>query len=198
MDTKNFKQQLENCFNPTILKQNLVIASLFIAVFDNFKSSITDKVKYFYWSGIDHGVEQFKDYEKEVLSKIKTKNNKQIKATLLWLRESGAITYEDENKFEELTNMRNKLAHEMSKMLLEGFSEVIYDLYADMVKLFNKIERWWIIEVEMSINPPDIPQEDICWDGITSVNIEFIKIMSEIAFTDNDKYMKIIKDYPNI
>lgn len=198
MDTKDIKQQLENCFNPAILKQNLVIASLFIAVFDNFKSSITDKVKYYYWSGIDHGVEQFKDYEQEVLSKIKTKNNKQIKATLLWLRESGAITYEDENKFEELTNIRNELAHEMSKMLLEGFPEVIYDLYADMIKLFNKIERWWIIEVEMTINPPDIPPENINWDGITSVNIEFIKIMSEIAFTDNDKYMKIIKDYPNI
>ena len=197
MEQNKYIQQLENCFNPAILKQNLVIASLFIAVFDNFKSSIVDKVKYFYLSGIKDGKEEFRDYDREVLSKVKSKKNREIKATLLWLRESEAITIEDENKFEELTNMRNKLAHEMSKMLLEGFPEIIYELYVDMINLFNKIEKWWVIEIEIPINPPDIPPEDICWDEITSLNIEFIKIMSEIAFTDSDKYMEMIKNYPN-
>lgn len=33
-----FNQRLENFFNPDILKQNLIIASLFIAVFDNFEA----------------------------------------------------------------------------------------------------------------------------------------------------------------
>lgn len=78
-----FNQRLEKFFNPDILKQNLIIASLFIAVFDNFKANIIDKVKYFYFSGIKDGVEQFKDYEQDVLNKVKSKNNKQIKATLL-------------------------------------------------------------------------------------------------------------------
>jgi hypothetical protein len=190
------KTQLENCFNPEILKQNLIIASLFIAVFDNFKSSIIDKVKYFYLSGFKDGKEEFREYDIKVLSKVKTKKNRDIKATLLWLRESGAITNEDENKFEELTNMRNNLAHEMSKMLLEGFPEIIYDLYVDMINLFNKIERWWIIEIEIPINPPDIPLENICWNEIQSVNVEFMRIMSEIAFIGNDKYMQMIKNYP--
>ena len=73
---KDFEQKLENFFNPEILKANLIIASLYIAVFDNFKTNIVEKVKYFYLSGIKEGVEQFRDYEKEVLELVKTKKNK--------------------------------------------------------------------------------------------------------------------------
>ena len=185
-----FNQRLENFFNPDILKQNLIIASLFIAVFDNFKANIIDKVKYFYFSGIKDGVEQFKDYEQDVLNKVKSKNNKQIKATLLWLKENEFITEAEEILFAEFTNTRNKLAHEMNRMLIDGFSEEIYKLYAEMINLFSKIERKWIIDIEIPINPPDIPYEDINWDGITSINFEFIKIMTDIAFTGNDKYLK--------
>lgn len=187
-----FNQRLENFFNPDILKQNLVIASLFIAVFDNFKANIIDKVKYFYFSGIKDGVEQFKDYEQDVLNKVKSKNNKQIKATLLWLKENEFITEAEEILFAEFTNTRNKLAHEMNRMLIDGFSEEIYKLYAEMINLFSKIERKWIIDIEIPINPPDIPYEDINWDGITSINFEFIKIMTDIAFTGNDKYLKLV------
>ncbi len=187
-----FNQRLEKFFNPDILKQNLIIASLFIAVFDNFKANIIDKVKYFYFSGIKDGVEQFKDYEQDVLNKVKSKNNKQIKATLLWLKENEFITEAEEILFAEFTNTRNKLAHEMNRMLIDGFSEEIYKLYAEMINLFSKIERKWIIDIEIPINPPDIPYEDINWDGITSINLEFIKIMTDIAFTGNDKYLKLV------
>ena len=187
-----FNQRLEKFFNPDILKQNLIIASLFIAVFDNFKANIIDKVKYFYFSGIKDGVEQFKDYEQDVLNKVKSKNNKQIKATLLWLKENEFITEAEEILFAEFTNTRNKLAHEMNRMLIDGFSDEIYKLYAEMINLFSKIERKWIIDIEIPINPPNIPYEDINWDGITSINFEFIKIMTDIAFTGNDKYLKLV------
>lgn len=190
-----FNQRLEKFFNPDILKQNLIIASLFIAVFDNFKTNIIDRVKYFYFSGIKDGVEQFKDYEQDVLNKVKSKNNKQIKATLLWLKENEFINEAEEILFAKFTNTRNKLAHEMNRMLIDGFSEEIYKLYAEMINLFSKIERKWIIDIEIPINPPDIPYEDINWDGITSINLEFIKIMTDIAFTGNDKYLKLVNSY---
>lgn len=80
----------------------------------------------------------------------------------------------------------------MNRMLIDGFSEEIYKLYAEMINLFSKIERKWIIDIEIPINPPDIPYEDINWDGITSINLGFIKIMTDIAFTGNDKYLKLV------
>ena len=183
------KEMLKKFFNPTILKQNLIIASLFIAVFDNFKTSIINRVKYFYCSGIKNGVEQFDEYEQAVLNKVK--------ATLLWLKEMEFITEAEENLFIQLTNMRNKLAHEMNKMLIDGFPENINELYAKMINLFNKIEKRWIIEIEIPINPPNIPYDDIDWNGITSMNIEFTKIMTDIAFTGNEEYLNLINNYSN-
>lgn len=183
------KEMLEKFLNPTILKQNLIIASLFIAVFDNFKTSVINRVKDFYFS-----VGLFDEYEKCVLSKVKTKNNKQIKATLLWLKENNIITEIDEDLFLELTNMRNELAHEMNKMLIEGFPESINELYAKMINLFSKIEKKWIIEIEIPINPPNVLYDDIDLNEITSMNIEFIKIMTDIAFTANDEYLKLINE----
>lgn len=190
----NYKQRLKNFLNPEILNQNLIIASLYIAVFDNFKNRIINSIKDFYICGFEDGKYLYRGYEEQVLNKIKTKNNRTIKASLLWLKESEAITNEDEDKFEELTNMRNNLAHEMSKMLFDGFPDNIYELYADMIKLFEKIEKWWVVNVEMEINPPNIPYENIDWDNITSVNIQFMKIMSEIAFTNTDKYKNMIEN----
>lgn len=190
-----FNQKLEKFFNPEILKQNLIIASLFIAVFDNFKANIIDRVKDFYFSGIKDGVEQFEDYEQNVLNKVTSKNNKQIKATLLWLKENDFITEAEEILFTKFTNTRNQLAHEMNRMLINGFSEDIYELYAEMINLFSKIEKKWIMDIEIPINPPDIPYENINWDDITSINLEFIKIMTDIAFTGNDKYLKLVNSY---
>ena len=190
----NYKQKLEKFLNPEILNQNLIIASLYIAVFDNFKYRIISSVRDFYISGYKDGQYLYDGYEDEVLNKIKTKNNRTIKASILWLKESGAITNADETKFEELTNMRNNLAHEMSQMLFEGFPDNIYELYADMIKLFEKIEKWWVVNIEMEINPPDIPYKNIDWNNITSVNIQFMKIMSEIAFTNTDKYKNMVEN----
>ena len=189
----NYKQKLENFLNPEILNKNLIIASLYIAVFDNFKHRIISSVRDFYISGFKDGQYLYDGYKDEVLNKIKTKNNRTIKASILWLKESGAITNADKTKFEELTNMRNNLAHEMSQMLFDGFPDNIYQLYVDMIELFEKIEKWWVIEVEMAIDPPNIPYEDMDWKNITSLNILFLKTMSEIVFTNTDKYMKIAK-----
>ena len=53
------------------------------------------------------------------------------------------------------------------------------------------------IEIEIPINPPNIPYDDIDWNGITSMNIEFTKIMTDIAFTGNEEYLNLINNYSN-
>ena len=48
------------------------------------------------------------------------------------------ITEAEIQEFEVYTNMRNKLAHEMNKMLIEGFPEEIYKNYATISFIFDK------------------------------------------------------------
>lgn len=188
------KQKFEKVFTPKILRQNLIMAALFIAVFDNFKSNITNNVKYFYFSGYENGKEQFKDYEKKVLSKVEENKNKEIRSILLWLKKNQLITQEDEDKIKEFTDIRNNFAHELTRMLYDGFPENIKEKYMEMITLFDNIERNWIIHVEMEINQPDIPYDNICFDEITSNNLEFIKIMTDVAINKNEEYLNIVKN----
>lgn len=180
-----------------MLKEKLILISLFIAVYENFKSTIIENVKYFYWSGYENGKEQFEYYERDVLNKVKSKKNRQIKATLQWLKEAGAITEGDEENFIIITDMRNSLAHNMSTTLLEGLPANFSELYVNMLGLFEKTVKWWICEIEIPTNQDFTHEQyqDICWEEVTSVNLEFLKIVTDIAVNSTKKYQETYKDY---
>lgn len=44
---------------------------------------------------------------------------------------------------------RNLLAHEITKMLMEGLPLGFSERFNDMVYLLDKIEKWWIVNVEI-------------------------------------------------
>jgi hypothetical protein len=50
-------KMLDEFLKPEFLRQKLIQASVFIAVYENFKSSIVDNVKYFYCIGFEDGKE---------------------------------------------------------------------------------------------------------------------------------------------
>ena len=189
-------KMLDEFLKPESLRQKLIQASVFIAVYENFKSSIVDNVKYFYCIGFEDEKELFCGYEENVLSRVKSKNNRQIKATLLWYKELGAISNQDIEKFKTMTDLRNVLSHELLGKLLEGLPENILDVYFDMIALFEKITKWWIMEIEVPTSPDFTPEQydEIAWEGVTSVALEFIKMMTDIAFTGNEAYLEQLKD----
>lgn len=195
----NYKQKWEHFLDPENLSISLRFLSLFIAIYENFKSTIIEHVKYFYWSGIKDGVELFDDYEKMVLSKVQSKENRQIKATLLWLKEEGAITEQDRLLFIKLTDKRNEFTHNMSTLIFEGLEISVIDLLTDMITLYEKIEKWWIKEIEIPTNPELTPEQydTIDWDEIESMNIVMLKIMADIAINNNAEYLKIFKSQTN-
>lgn len=188
-------KMLDEFLKPESLRQKLIQASVFIAVYENFKSSIVDNVKYFYCIGFEDGKELIRGYEENVLSRVKSKNNRQIKATLLWYKEHGAISNQDIEKFKTMTDLRNVLSHELLGKLLEGLPENILDVYFDMIALFEKITKWWIMEIEVPTSPDFTPEQydEIAWEGVTSVALEFIKMMTDIAFTGNEEYLEQLR-----
>lgn len=191
----DYTEKLHNFLSPDLLQQKLITASVFIAVYENFKSAIVDNVKYFYCNGFENGKELFDGYEENVLSKVDSKKNRQIRATLLWYQENGAISEQDVENFKKMTDLRNVFGHDLLNKMFEGFTEKLYDTYFEMIELFEKITKWWIKEIEIPTNP-DISSEQydaIKWDEVTSVNLEFIKIMTDIAFTGNEKYLEYLK-----
>ncbi len=94
-----------------------------------------------------------------------------------------------------MTDLRNVLSHELLGKLLEGLPENILDVYFDMIALFEKITKWWIMEIEVPTSPDFTPEQydEIAWEGVTSVALEFIKMMTDIAFTGNEEYLEQLR-----
>jgi hypothetical protein len=189
----DYKDQWTNFLDPETLKFNLTFISVYIAVYENFKETMISNVKGFYWCGFIDGKEVYEGYDRDVLGLVKTeKSSKTIKATIEWLKNSGALDENDKTNFKRITNLRDTFAHQMTTKLFEGLPDNAFELFEEMIKMFKKFDIWWIAEIEIPISGDySVEQQDnIKWDEVTSMNRYFLEIMCEIAFSGSDKYIK--------
>jgi hypothetical protein len=159
-------------------------SSLYIATFESFKDYIIDTVKMFYNNGIADGKFTFsQDYKLNVVNKDKSIQT----ATLLWLKDLNAINQQDIEIYNNLKQYRNKLAHELMTLLFEGLPIELPEKFSQLIQLRIKIEKWWILNIEIPTNPdfdlsPEIKEEDI----MTSSEI-FNKIILDMLSNDEKK-----------
>lgn len=78
----------DSFLDPEYLGICLKFVSLFIAIYENFKYTIIENVRYFYWSGYKNGVEYFNDYEEQVLKKVKSKKKQTTQINFALVRRS--------------------------------------------------------------------------------------------------------------
>ena len=168
--------------NPENLRGNLISSSLYIAVYESFQDYIVEEVKFFFHSGFKDNVDIFSPkYNTSVLAKDKNLLN----ASLLWLKELGAIDENDIDKFHEIRKFRNKLTHEMMDLLFEGIPKDLPNYFSDLINLRTKIEKWWVLNIEIPTNPDieyshEISEKDI----MTSSQIIYRIILDMLS---NDK-----------
>jgi hypothetical protein len=192
----DYDENMLHFLDPTLLREKLAFFSLFIAIYENFKYTIVEHVRWFYCNGFQDGKPTFDDYGREVLSKVESGKNKEIRATLLWLEQADAININDSRFFREITNLRNSLAHDMAQQLLSPLKQELVDQCLEMLALFEKIERWWIIQVELPTDPdsPFETDESTEPEMATSLNVEFLKMATTIVLTSADKYKRMYQD----
>ena len=81
----------------------------------------------------------------------------------------------------------------MPKMLVDGLPSDINERLNDMVSLLDKIEKWWITNVEIPINPDfddmSVDVKDIIPGRIVSLNILF-----DVALGSDEKAMSYINE----
>jgi hypothetical protein len=180
---EHVKKQWENLLTPEILRSNLIIASLYITAYEILRNSIIDRIRDFFISNIDEkGFTIGSHYQIQVLSK----NKSLLFASLLWLRDNHAINDEDLSKFRNIKNIRNKIAHEINLLIVEGFPEDFQTWFQEMIYLLNKIERWWIIEFDIPVSL-GMSKNEIDEEEIIPGPIALLKIMLDISLgTDED------------
>ena len=182
----NIKDSWERFLNPDSLKNNLIMGSLYITSFEILKDSIIERLKDFFIEGIDDNKFIYSDrYKTKVLSLHK----KPLTASLMWLQNMDTINNDDILKFKKITIFRNKLAHEMLGFLTNTQEEDLIELFHEMINLITKIEKWWIINVEIptdsNYDNQNINENEI----IPGVNLT-LKLLLDVAL-GNDEESKL-------
>jgi len=182
MDDK-IRESWERFLNPESLRGNLILASLYIATFEILKNSIIGRIKDFYSAGFDENGKIIDHrYESEVL----TKNRSLVYASLMWLKDSNVINDEDIALFNRVKEFRNAVAHEIARMLSEGLPSEFPERFSEMGHLLNKIEIWWIINVEITTDP-NLFDQGIEESEIIPGPIASLKMMINIALGSEDE-----------
>lgn len=183
----------ERFLDPKIVKPSLFLATMYITTFEILKNSIVDRIKDFYsvsWSA--EGSTQSPEYHKNVL----LRNMSAVYASLDWLHEQQAISDEDLKTFELLKKTRNLIAHQLFEVVTGQVESDHKDQFLVLVKLLRKIEVWWVINVEIAINP-DYSDTEIDEDGIVPGAILSLQMLLEVASGNTqllDAWRKTRKD----
>ena len=141
------------------------------------KDSIISRIREFFTDGfIDNEWIINENYEKKVLSL----NKSTLYASLEWLKNMGAIDDIDIKIFNEIKNCRNELAHEIVDYISKDPKRDILPFFSKISDLLDKIERWWILNVEIPTDP-DLYDKEIDEKGIIPGLTMAIRLLIDIA-----------------
>ena len=182
-----------NILNEDVLKFNINFAALFVLNFECLKDYIITQPRTFYSDVLikdgELCCEETEEYKKEVRSLEKNIEN----ASLRWFMNTDAITEEDYNLYQELRERRNDITHELLKNLNNGFNETDAKLYVKLLELYQKIDKWWINEIEIPISGEVLPDE---YDSeqVLGGQAMIRSIINDIIFDNNKERYKNLLD----
>ncbi len=167
----------EKFLHPETLRANLLAIALFVAAFEKFKECVIEKPEALFCDGFNkNGFIISEKYKTEVLSRSKSS----LYASLLWFKEMGAIDDSDIQAFDGIKSHRNEVIHELMDFLANVNRNFDPAKFKALVDLFGKIEKWWLINFEMAIDPEFLPDGATEEDVIPGVLMS-LQLMLDIA-----------------
>ena len=184
----------KNILDEDVLKQNVLFAALFVMNFECLKDYVITQVRGFFEAPFIEDKElEYKILEKykiEVLGLDKNIEN----ASLKWFINSGAITEEDYKLYQTIRNRRNEITHKLLLNLSNGFSNSDIMLFGDLINLYQKIDKWWINEIEIPISCDDLP-ENYDSEAVLGGQALVISIINDIVLGEGgNKYKEFLDE----
>ena len=134
---KDVQISWEKFLDPDELRPALIAASVYIATFENLKTTIVDRIKDFYTDGFD---ENGWRVEPEYTTKVLSRNSSPTHASLEWLKEMDVIDDADIATYGRIKELRNILAHGLLTVISNGLPAEFPVRLTEMAMLLDKIE----------------------------------------------------------
>jgi hypothetical protein len=162
--------------SPAVLRQNLIVAGLYLVGYELLRSVVVDRLRGFYsGAGIDgapderHRDEVMALYPKDVFH-----------ASCLWFRERGAIGTEEMDEIQAIRDHRNALAHELPSFVADADRHLEASRIERIRSLVAKIDLWWVREIEIPTSP-DFDGRDIADTDIELPLVGFLDLVLTTA-----------------
>lgn len=179
--TNDVRSSWERFVDPDQLRTNLIFGSIYVTAFEMLKDAIIDRLKWFYSSGMN---EDGPIVDEAYAEKVLSLNKSQLYASLAWLQGMSAIDENDLIAFERIKQWRNLLAHEMMSTINHGIDPECKDCLQCMVELLRKVETWWLINVDCSIDS-DLCSRNIIETDVLPGSVIALSLMCSIALGDD-------------
>ncbi len=191
---KKVDKDWKKFFNPKEIKNNLIDASLYLSFYEMLNSVIVDKIADFFNMEFKDGKfitsEKYKDTI--INRKINGKTNIFL-SSCLWLIDNGVISQDEYDLIIRIKEHRNRIAHDLPKFLFDSEYIIDKDLFNQIKNLTLKIEKWWIVEVEIPTNP-DFDYLEIDIEKIVPGQEFFLDYIFKIANTNIDELERFVKN----
>jgi hypothetical protein len=168
--------------NADEVKFQLICASLYLTSYELLMDVVVKKTKDFFINGFEDGEITFNE-EYSIVRVLFPKDI--VIASSLWLRNSGAIDDNDVEKIKEYKDYRNKIAHEIPKVISDTSHDIETSYIKQIRDLYRKISLWWFVEIEATINP------DL--DGVDLEKLDYDEVLS-FAMLPMDYMVNIVND----
>lgn len=187
----------EKFLNPDELKPYLLFCSIFITCYEMLKETFIDRLVVFYSDSYDKsGLKIGTNYREKVLSL--DDKQRPLQASINWHKQKSIIDENDIKAFDRITECRNTITHRLLSSFLESPIVDIGQIFNEIVNLIYKVEKWWIINFELEIQPIE-DAEEIDYEGIMPGAIMTIRLLVDIALGDKEEsefyYKEFIKSY---
>ncbi|WP_249325865.1 hypothetical protein [Simiaoa sunii] len=170
-------------------------AALFVMNCECLKDYVISQVKGFYCDDLYFENDEAIYIESEAYKQeVRTLDKQLENASLKWFMESEAVTQEDFDNYQKIRKRRNEINHELLKNLNIGFTEDDIKLFVTLTNLYEKIDRWWINEIEIPTSADEIP-EDYDRDGVCGGQAIVLSIINDIVLGNGgEKYKNILNE----
>jgi len=181
--------------HPETLKSNLLATSLYIVAWESLCNAVVKQLYDFYHFPNDHDEGGYsEDYKERVLA---FDRKSELRASLLWFKDCGAIDDSDIALVDELRRHRNEITHELPAFISQANREVNLALFEKMLRLISKVDRWWILNIELDCNPEfdKMDRAAIADDEVSSGRMVFLSMLFQIATGDGQEAMAFYNEF---
>lgn len=146
-DPQAWREELSAKLAPARIRSTLAFAGLFQMTHEMIKRTVIDDVKGFFgYSPLNDGTwfsgrHTEIEYKRDVLA---LEPGRVFYASLLWLKDSEAITLTQVARLEEIYDYRHEVTHELARFIVDVDSEPDVSLLTEAVQIMRDISRFWV------------------------------------------------------